>query len=95
MKNFFEFGRSKPIDKPKTSDNIPPMKQTGIRADGQDAPLETEKHPEDYKRSVKALQFNLDDRKSVKRFVTLIDELHQQSVLFTLRQDLNLVWVEL
>ena len=42
--------------------------------------------PDDHKVSVKSLQFDLKDRESRAMFVGLIDELHNQSVLFSLRQ---------
>lgn len=54
-----------------------------------------EAKPEDHKTSVKSLQFDLKSKESRKIFVGLVDELHQQSVLFSLRQDVNLVWLEL
>jgi hypothetical protein len=51
--------------------------------------------PEDYKTSTRALQFDLKSKEQRAMFISLIDECHSQSVLFSLRQDNNLVWLEL
>jgi hypothetical protein len=49
----------------------------------------------DYKTTTKAIQFNLKDKTHREAFVGLIDELHNQSVVFYLRQDGLTVLVEL
>lgn len=86
------------LDMKKNSDTyIPPLKAPfEPEVNQQESPPAQDRQPfSDDKTTTKSIQFNLKDEDHREAFVGLIDELHNQSVVFYLRQDGLTVLVEL
>lgn len=57
--------------------------------------LEAEKRSSMFKTPTKSIQFDLKSKESRGMLLDLVEDMRNRSMLFTVNQDFNLIWVEL